>query len=184
MYYYSPSNNGFYVDSIHGDAIPADAIEVTEEQYRTLLDGLNAGKVLTVGVGNALILNNQPVDLALAKKHCHAIIDTLRSQAMKSGFEYDGHTYQADPVSYGNLTSAIVAANSGNPLPDGFTWRTADDQNIAVTTEDLVAMGTAALTYITECYQRSWDLKAGVDTAIAAIDTADQVQAIKDSIIW
>lgn len=33
---YSPSTRGFYSPSIHGDALPADVVEVTEQHYAAL----------------------------------------------------------------------------------------------------------------------------------------------------
>lgn len=42
--HYSPSTNGFYIREIHGDNIPADAVEITVEEHQTLLEGQSNGK--------------------------------------------------------------------------------------------------------------------------------------------
>ena len=42
--FYSKTTGGFYDRAIHGDNIPADAVEITKEQYSTLLDGQSSGK--------------------------------------------------------------------------------------------------------------------------------------------
>lgn len=39
----SPSTRGFYSHEDHGDNIPSDAVEISDEKYRELLDGEIAG---------------------------------------------------------------------------------------------------------------------------------------------
>ena len=45
--FYSKSTGGFYDAAIHGDSIPSDAVEITVEQHRALLEGQSQGKVIT-----------------------------------------------------------------------------------------------------------------------------------------
>ena len=42
--FYSKSTNGFYSREIHGDNIPADAVEIAPEQHAALLEGQSQGK--------------------------------------------------------------------------------------------------------------------------------------------
>lgn len=49
MLLYSASTNGFYLRRLHGDDIPGDAIEITDEEHRVLLEGQTAGKVIAAG---------------------------------------------------------------------------------------------------------------------------------------
>lgn len=39
MYHYSPTTKGFYTPEVHGENIPADAVEITDAEYSALLDG-------------------------------------------------------------------------------------------------------------------------------------------------
>lgn len=41
--FYSKLGNGFFTTEIHGEAIPADKVEITEEYWRELLDGQSNG---------------------------------------------------------------------------------------------------------------------------------------------
>ena len=41
--FYSKSTGGFYSRAIHGDNIPADAVEITDEEHRELLEGQSRG---------------------------------------------------------------------------------------------------------------------------------------------
>lgn len=42
--FYSASNNGFYTRDIHGDNIPADAVEITDAEHAALLTAQSIGK--------------------------------------------------------------------------------------------------------------------------------------------
>jgi hypothetical protein len=44
MWFYSKSTRGFYLTEIHGNAIPSDAVEITAEYHRELMDGQSEGK--------------------------------------------------------------------------------------------------------------------------------------------
>ncbi len=44
--FYSKSDPGFYCVGIHGDAIPKDAVAITREEHRTLLNAQSKGKVI------------------------------------------------------------------------------------------------------------------------------------------
>lgn len=43
---YSQAMNGFYDEAIHGDNIPADAVEITIEEHQALLEGQSQGKLI------------------------------------------------------------------------------------------------------------------------------------------
>ena len=59
MYFYDKETNGFYIDGIHD--IPDGAIEITDETYRTLLDGQAAGKqIIANKQGNPVLVDPQP----------------------------------------------------------------------------------------------------------------------------
>ena len=44
--FYSKSTGGFYASEIHGDAIPADAVEITADEHAALLAGQSQGKLI------------------------------------------------------------------------------------------------------------------------------------------
>lgn len=44
--FYSSQTGGFYDRAIHGDNIPADAVEITADEHRTLLEGQSQGKLI------------------------------------------------------------------------------------------------------------------------------------------
>lgn len=61
MYFYDKTTNGFYIEGFH--EIPNGAIEITEETYRTLLDGQATGKqIIANKQGNPVLIDPQPSD--------------------------------------------------------------------------------------------------------------------------
>lgn len=58
--FYSASNNGFYTREIHGDNIPADAVEITEAEHAALLEGQSMGKVIVADESGRPILQDPP----------------------------------------------------------------------------------------------------------------------------
>ncbi|WP_304308055.1 hypothetical protein [Pseudacidovorax intermedius] len=61
MYKYSASTGGFYLEAIHGDAVPSDAVDVSEAQHAALIDGQTKGLRIVPGLGGAPTLADQPM---------------------------------------------------------------------------------------------------------------------------
>lgn len=59
--YYAKSTGGFYVREIHGDAIPADAIEITDAEHAALLEGQSQGKIIAADANGYPILVDPPL---------------------------------------------------------------------------------------------------------------------------
>ena len=61
MYFYDKKTNGFYIDGIH--EIPNGSIELTDETYRTLLNGQSSGKqIIANKQGVPVLIEPQPSD--------------------------------------------------------------------------------------------------------------------------
>ena len=56
---YSSETGGFYDRAIHKE-IPADAVEITTEEWQELLDGQAAGKIIVAGKGGKPELQDPP----------------------------------------------------------------------------------------------------------------------------
>ncbi|MBK1686206.1 hypothetical protein [Rubrivivax gelatinosus] len=57
--FYSAATGGFYDDSLH-DTLPADAVEVDEQTYRTLLAGRSAGHPISADSAGRPVLGERP----------------------------------------------------------------------------------------------------------------------------
>ena len=58
--FYSKTTSGFYTREIHGDNIPADAVEITEAEHTALLEGQSMGKVIVADENGRPILQDPP----------------------------------------------------------------------------------------------------------------------------
>ena len=58
--FYAKSTGGFYSREIHGDNIPADAVEITAEEHAALLAGQGQGKRITADADGRPRLQDPP----------------------------------------------------------------------------------------------------------------------------
>ena len=58
--FYSKSTNGFYDRKIHGDSIPADAVEITKTEHAALLEGQSQGKIIAADANGRPVLKDPP----------------------------------------------------------------------------------------------------------------------------
>lgn len=57
--YYSASTHGFYPDGdSYGDKLPSDVVEISEDDYRNLLDGQAGGSSIVANVDGYPVLEN------------------------------------------------------------------------------------------------------------------------------
>ena len=59
--YYSAQTKGFYDVDIHGPDIPADAVEITDHEHRTLIIGQSVGQIIVVGPDGRPALQDRPL---------------------------------------------------------------------------------------------------------------------------
>lgn len=95
--YYAKSTGGFYTAEIHGSAIPADAVEITDAQHQELLTGQSTGKCITADAEGAPILTDpvppkveELITLALTQVRAlrapiFASLAGMQSQALATG---------------------------------------------------------------------------------------------------
>lgn len=62
--FYSKTTNGFYTREIHGENIPADAVEINAEQHAALLQGQSEGKLIVADENGYPVLVDQPAPTA------------------------------------------------------------------------------------------------------------------------
>ena len=58
--YYAKSTHGFYDTALHGDNIPADAVEITADEHAALLEGQSQGKIIAADKNGKPILKDPP----------------------------------------------------------------------------------------------------------------------------
>lgn len=109
--FYSKSTNGFYSTDIHGDNIPADAVEINKDEHAALFEGQSAGKKIVVDANGYPILQDLPPSLPVPQK-------IIRFQALaalyQAGLLDSIKTYMADPATDGFTKLAWEEAQEFN----------------------------------------------------------------------
>jgi len=100
---YAKSTGGFYDRAIHGDNIPADAVEITVEEYQALLEGQSQGKIIVADESGRPILQDPPPPTA------EQIVAQYTAAVQKHLDDF------ARTRTYDNIMSAATYATSTNP---------------------------------------------------------------------
>lgn len=75
---YSASEKGFFDETIHGDAVPSDCVEVPQEEYQNLMLGQSSGKQIVPNSNGYPVLQDyasptaeeqQKINSAAARKY-------------------------------------------------------------------------------------------------------------------
>ncbi|MDX9694580.1 MAG: DUF4376 domain-containing protein [Bacteroidales bacterium] len=163
---------GHYIDEIHKE-IPQDAVEMSKKEWEQSCQGdlirdIKNKKWTTKPKPSVLeILNNQKISKKL-------MINNIRDEKIKEGVSYSGYIFDTDDKSFANLNETLTILKLGIPLPENFTWRTKDNQNIPVNEEFLIGLTGTLTNHKFSCYKKSWELKDEIDKA----KTLDEINKI------
>ena len=116
--FYSKSNGGFYDSEIHGNAIPADAVEITVDEHAALLAGQSTGEVITADANGFPILSAPPPPTAaqlwtVYQGTAQAALTESDKTILRCG--ENSVAVPAAWATYRKALRAIVAATSGDP---------------------------------------------------------------------
>lgn len=177
--FYSKQTGGFYTREIHGDNIPADAVEITPEQHAALLQGQSEGKVITADEnGHPVLIDPPPApepSLADAQAQQIAIINAAfesAAEALAAG--YPATERLTWPVQ--QAEALAWAANPAAPTPylDGLAAaRGITPEEMRQLTLDQVNLFLAASQQLVGLRQRLRD----------QINAAETIEAVR-AVVW
>jgi hypothetical protein len=167
--YYSPSRGGFVDREILGEAFPADAIEIDDAQYHSLLSGQMGGGVAHVGTSVALVDPTASASLDDLKSRKRAEINAAFAASiadLKANYpadeiqswfkqEAEARAYEADNNASTPLLSAMANAR-------GIT--VADLAARVVTNADAYSVAAGALIGKRQKYEDSIEAATDADT--------------------
>lgn len=167
-YYITQDSNGAvtgsgYVDP--GQELLSGADRLTtygsEEAMNTDLAALGSPADLTT-IDPAASVEAQ--SLAMCAK-----VNALRAIKLAQPVTYMGHQFDSDHEAIMNVNGIVAAIGVGIPLPEGFTWRSADNADVPMSSAQLVGLAAAMLAYRSACYSKSWALKAAINATNAPL---------------
>ena len=108
--FFSPSTNGFYDLDIHGDKIPADAVEITAYHHAALINGQSQGKVITADTNGFPVLQEPaPIVLTYAQK---------RAAEYPPATDYLDAVVKGDQAQIDAYIAACLAVKAKYPKPE------------------------------------------------------------------
>lgn len=137
MIFYSAYERGFFFSNIHGENIPSDAVEITSDEHKALLDAQSAGKCIEADAnGRPVAVDPPAAPVAELLQRAKDELRAMRSPMLDALTGISGRAVRA-----GNDALAAEADSLAEQLLD-----VTDDQelNDATTYEEMQAAGVAA----------------------------------------
>lgn len=125
--FYSAQTGGFYDRAIHGDNIPADAVEITNEEHQALLDGQSQGKIIKADKNGKPILKDPPPPTA---DDIWQRIKAERDRRKAGGVKVGAKWFHSDD---GSRIQQMGLVMMGASIPANLQWKTMDGSFITMT---------------------------------------------------
>ncbi|EBU8196927.1 phage tail protein [Salmonella enterica subsp. enterica serovar Sandiego] len=187
MYHYSPSKNMFYPDQmkqvyIDAGIFPADTVEVSDDVWLEF-----AGNHPPDGKQRAAGSDNMPcwVDIPLpdiddVRRRKHTEINTWRNTQENANyvFQFNNHNWDYGKATQERLSLSVQMAKQ-NKLPEGFIWTDADNNDVPMTSGELLnlsdAIDQAMFTKGLQIHMRQRRMKDNIDKLTDAKSVLDYV---------
>lgn len=106
-----------------------------------------------------------PNSLKSVRKRALGVVQNERDHATRKVVVFEGHPYQADDTSLRNVAGAIMQGDA-NQLPDGFTWRDADNVDVLMPLVKLKGLGATMFAQVNDAYKHAHRRKDAVRAAV------------------
>jgi hypothetical protein len=102
-------------------------------------------------------------------------INRWRDKKLRQGFTYQGHVWDSDDEALRNLTEAVAGVAAGLTLPQDFSWRTKNNEDVPADQALLRGMAGAWRERKFAIYKVSWQAKEDLksqnpDEVLASLD--------------
>jgi hypothetical protein len=167
---------GFYSPDVHGDRIPAGAVEITEEYRDSLLaDEAKGKRIIADEAGYPVAVDPPPLPLDQIKERKRQEIASACRSAIESGIVCaalgSAHTYPTTLTDQHNLAGTVMAAMNAGDKGGLYKFWCADSQGLWArrehTAEQIIAVGEAVRAHVTAQQDRYEQRLAEIDQATA-----------------
>ena len=176
--FYSKTTGGFYDTAIHGDNIPADAVDITLTEHAALLLGQSQGKLITADtLGRPVLTDPPPKPLIEVKTTKLAQLEQARDAAERANVTVGGKVYSASESFQAKVSRAINQSGRGKPIAGAAdAWRTVDAQPVVMTATLLGLIEDAITAQGVAAWTKYWTLFDQVQAA--------PTNAAVEAIVW
>lgn len=149
LYFFSPSENGFFVERERLEGIPDDSVEITEELYLSLINNQDGSTRIIIGEDglpcrSALFAPTE--ELIKAKK---SEVDFYMAGLMRAPVTIDGVTIRPESDEQTSLTSMLTGAQFTGQTSFDFKFQ---DTWVTLTEEQLRKIVKALHVYVQAMY--------------------------------
>lgn len=166
--YFCAETLGFLSSEIHGEDIPATALEISREEYEVLLQGQSEGKcIVTSENGKPLLLApSLPTKIEIGN-----LISYRRFLAETSGIEVDSATFATSRDSQALINGALLTAMQN---PDYLCqWKTSGGF-VELTSARIKTVANAIRSHVQACFDREAELLAHLEAGTYEDSMLDQ----------
>lgn len=140
--FYSKTTGGFYDEAIHGENIPADAVEISAEEHASLLAGQSSGKLIVADE------TGHPVLADLPRPTAAHVLERIKSErdrrTEQGGYKVGAHWFHSDKKSRSQQLGLVLL---GANIPANLQWKTMDGTFVTMTqtlAQQILAAGAAS----------------------------------------
>ncbi|EBH6707887.1 DUF4376 domain-containing protein [Salmonella enterica] len=188
MYYYSPSRNAFYHDSLKqtftdAGSFPDDTVEVDDAIWQTFA-GNNPpeGKQRAAGKDGLPCWVDIPLpDIDDARSRKHDEINAWRNSQENANytFPFNNHNWDYGKATQERLSMSVLMAKQ-NKLPAGFIWTDADNNDVPMTADELLKLSDAIDQVM---FTKGLQIHLRQRTMKEDVDKLTDVQAVLDYVV-
>lgn len=168
--FYSKTTGGFYDSSIHGDNIPADAVEITNEDHAALMQGQSAG--LAIGAdenGHPVLIIPPALTLAETVTKKKAALASYRYDKEIGGITMaNGMTVATDDRSKGLIAGSRLDTIADPTILTNFK---ADSGWIQIDATTVALISSAVAAHVRTCFDVEKAHCDGLDALAALPET-------------
>lgn len=96
------------------------------------------------------------MSLAEYLEYKQGLVNEYRDNLINQGYTWNGYRFDTNETARQNITSVTTAISNGIQLPSNYVWRSADNENVPMTEQDLISLGATIMDWVTEIYGVSW----------------------------